>query len=135
MSFVTLQFVAFFAAVVAGLALMPTRAARQAFLLVANAVFYGSNTPWFLFVLAIPSLVDYACALRMEDTTDVIARRRWLVLSVIVNPGILLYFKHANFVADNVAALLGLTTAPLVVVLPVGISFFTFKTMSYTIDV
>ena len=135
MSFVSLSFLAFFVAVLAGLTLMPTRAARQAFLLVANAVFYGAGTPWFLLVLALPSLVDYACALRIEDSADSVARRRWLVLSLVVNLGILAYFKYANFFVDNVAALFGVSTVPIDIVLPVGISFFTFKTMSYTIDV
>src|SRR4051812_27617710 len=132
MSFVSLQFVGFFLVVLAGLTLMPTRTARQAFLLVANAVFYGMGTPWFLLVLAVPSLVDYACAIRIENSADEATRRRWLVLSLVISLGILVYFKYANFFVDTIAALVGVKTIPMYVVLPVGISFFTFKTMSYT---
>lgn len=135
MSFVTLNFVAFFAAVLLGLAVMPTREARQAFILVMNLVFYASGTPWFVVVLLVPSLVDYACAIRMEASADRRQRRGWLVLSLVTNLGILVYFKYANFFVDNIAALIGVSSARLDVVLPVGISFFTFKTMSYTIDV
>ena len=135
MSFVSISFVLFFAGVLLGLAIMPTPRARLAFLLVANVVFYGFGTPWFLLVLLVPSLVDYACAIRMEDSADAETRKRWLVISVITNLGILFYFKYANFLIDSVAALLHVQTVPLDVVLPVGISFFTFKTMSYTIDV
>jgi alginate O-acetyltransferase complex protein AlgI len=135
MSFVSYQFVVFFAAVLVGLAIMPTQTARLALLLVANVVFYGAGTPRFLLVLAIPSLVDYACAVRMEDTADPRARRQWLMLSLAVNLGVLVYFKYANFFIDTVATVLHVSTAPLDIVLPVGISFFTFKTMSYTIDV
>ncbi|HTE43838.1 MAG TPA: MBOAT family protein [Gemmatimonadaceae bacterium] len=135
MSFVSFEFVAFFAAVIVGLALMPTSGTRLVLLLIANVVFYGAGTPSFLVVLAIPSLVDYACAIRMEAATDDTSRRRWLLLSLITNLGILVYFKYANFFIDTVAALLQVRTVPLDVVLPVGISFFTFKTMSYTIDV
>src|SRR5512138_626508 len=135
MSFVSWGFGLFFIAVVAGVALMPTSTARHAFLLVANVVFYAAGTPWFLLVLAVPALVDYACALRIEAATDRDTRRAWLVLSLVTNVGILAYFKYANFLVDNIAALLHVDAAPLDVVLPVGISFFTFKTMSYTIDV
>jgi alginate O-acetyltransferase complex protein AlgI len=134
-SFVSFSFATFFVVVLAGLALMPTRAARQAFLLVANAVFYGSETPWFLLILALPSLVDYACALLIQESTDARARGQWLTLSLVVNLGILVYFKYANFFVDNISALFGVTAVPLDIVLPIGISFFTFKTMSYTIDV
>src|SRR6185312_11060250 len=135
MSFVSISFLLFFAGVLLGLAIMPTARARLAFLLVANVVFYGFGTPWFLVVLLVPSLVDYACAIRMEDSDDAEARKRWLVISLITNLGILFYFKYANFLIDSVAALFHVQTVPLDIVLPVGISFFTFKTMSYTIDV
>jgi len=135
MSFVSWEFVAFFALVLAGLRLMPTRSSRQIMLLVANAVFYGSGTTWHLLVLAAPALVDYACAVRIEDARDDRERRRWLLVSLVSNLGLLAYFKYANFFVDNVAALFGLSTAPLDIALPVGISFFLFKTMSYTIDV
>jgi alginate O-acetyltransferase complex protein AlgI len=135
MSFVSYEFVVFFAAVLVGLAIMPSHAARLALLLVANVIFYGAGTPRFLLVLAIPSLVDYACAVRMEDAAETAARRQWLVLSLAVNIGVLVYFKYANFFIDTIAGALHVRTVPLDIVLPVGISFFTFKTMSYTIDV
>ena len=135
MSFVSYSFVAFFAAVLIGLAVMPTSRARLALLLVANVAFYGMGTPRFLAVLAIPSLVDYVCAIRMEDASDPLKRRQWLILSLAVNLGILAYFKYANFFVDAIAGLFHASTAPLDIVIPVGISFFTFKTMSYTIDV
>ena len=135
MSFVSWAFVGFFALVLLGLRLMPTRESRQLLLLIANVVFYGSGTPWHLLVLAVPSIVDYAAALRIEATENSTARTRWLVLSIACNLGLLAYFKYADFFVDSVAHLLGTSTAPLDVALPVGISFFTFKTMSYTIDV
>src|SRR5215467_12417562 len=116
MSFVSSQFVVFFAAVLIGLAIMPTQPARLALLLVANVVFYGAGTPRFLLVLAIPSLVDYACAVRMEDASDSRARRQWLVLSLVVNLGVLVYFKYANFFIDTVASVLHVSTAPLAIV-------------------
>jgi len=135
-SFVTWEFVAFFLLVLAGLRLMPTRSSRQLLLLVANVAFYGSGTAWHLAVLGAPALIDYACALRIEEAgADVQRRRSWLAISIVSNLGLLAYFKYADFLVDNVAALLGVSTTPLDVALPVGISFFLFKTMSYTIDV
>jgi alginate O-acetyltransferase complex protein AlgI len=135
MSFVSWQFALFFAAVLAGLKLMPTRSSRQLLLLVANAIFYGSGTTWHLLVLGAPALVDYACAVRIEDAPDERDRKRWLLVSLVTNLGLLAYFKYANFFADNIAAVFGTSAARLDVALPVGISFFLFKTMSYTIDV
>ena len=114
---------------------MPNRESRQLLLLMANVVFYGSGTPWHLLVLGVPSIVDYACAIRIAGTSDGPTRRRWLVLSLACNLGLLGYFKYADFFVDTIAGFVGVSTAPLSLVLPVGISFFTFKTMSYTIDV
>src|SRR3954471_16088312 len=122
MSFVSVDFAIFFAATLVGLALMPTRHSRHAFLLVANLVFYAAGTPRFVVVLLVPSIVDYACAIRMEDSDDPAARRQWLVLSLIVNLGVLCYFKYSNFLVDDVARVLGANPGLIVVLLPVGIS-------------
>jgi alginate O-acetyltransferase complex protein AlgI len=135
MLFVSWEFLALFAAVLVGLRVMPTRESRQALILFASVVFYAAGTPWHLLVLATPAFIDYACAIRIEDSRDVRVRKQWLVLSLVSNLGLLAYFKYANFFADNVAALFGLEGAPLDIALPVGISFFVFKTLSYTIDV
>src|SRR4051812_34992894 len=118
MSFVSVDFAIFFAATLAGLALMPTRHSRHAFLLVANLVFYAAWTPWFVIVLLVPSIVDYACAIRMEDSADPVRRRQWLVLSLVTNLGVLTYFKYSNFFVDGVARLLGVSPGPIGVILP-----------------
>lgn len=135
MSFVSWAFVVFFIALLIAQRLMPTRASRQMLLLGASVVFYASGTPWHLLVLAVPAVVDYICALRIDATSDPAWRKRWLVLSLVSNLGLLAYFKYADFFADTIAGLFGEHTASLGVALPIGISFFTFKTMSYTIDV
>ncbi|MBK5298546.1 MAG: MBOAT family protein [Vicinamibacteria bacterium] len=107
-------------------------------LLAASYVFYGWVTPWFLILLVTSTSIDYWAALRME--ADPAHRKRYLAFSVASNMGMLAYFKYANFFIDNVGAILttvGLPTSAHVlnVVLPVGISFFTFQALSYTIDV
>ncbi len=135
MLFISWQFIGFLVVVLACLRVMPTRTSRQGLLLVASAVFYGSHTPWHLLILAAPSLIDFACALRIEDSNDALTRRRWLILSLVSNLGLLAYFKYADFFADSIGALFGVSTVPLGLALPLGISFFTFKTLSYTIDV
>ena len=79
MLFISWEFVAFLTVVLAGLRLMPTRESRQCLLLVASGVFYGAHTPWHLLILATPSLIDFACAARIEDTEDQQTRKRWLI--------------------------------------------------------
>jgi alginate O-acetyltransferase complex protein AlgI len=133
--FISWQFALFLPLVLLGLALMPTRTSRQALILVSSGIFYAAGTPWHLFVLALPAVIDYACALRIEGTDDPSERKRWLRLSVVSNLGLLGYFKYADWFVDSFAGLIGESTVPLGIALPIGISFFTFKTLSYTIDV
>src|SRR5678816_3250593 len=135
MLFISWEFAVFLATVLAALRVMPTRESRQCLLLVSSAVFYGSHTPWHLLILAAPAMIDFACAVRIEDTENPAARKQWLLLSLVSNLGLLAYFKYADFFADSVSQLVGVTTIPLGLALPLGISFFVFKTLSYTIDV
>jgi len=135
MVFTSWNFVAFFAVLLAAMALLPGRTPRQRFLLVASSFFYGHSQAWYLLLLATPSVIDYVCSIRIEDSDDENVRKRWLRFSVISNLGLLGYFKYANFFAENFAELLGLNVKHFDILLPVGISFYTFKTLSYTIDV
>ena len=135
MLFTSWEFLALFTAVLVGLRVMPTRESRQVVVMFAGIVFYAAGTAWHLLVLATPAIVDYACAIRIEDSSDARVRRQWLVFSLVSNIGLLMYFKYAEFFSGTIAALLGVSGAPLDIALPIGISFFTFKTLSYTIDV
>jgi len=137
MIFHSLDFVAFFLVTCTLYWRLPHRWQNR-LLLVASYVFYGWVTPWFTILLATSTTIDWWAARRME--ADPVHRRRYLAFSVLSNMGMLAYFKYANFFCDNVAAALtalGFDTSPRVlsVVLPVGISFFTFQALSYTIDV
>jgi D-alanyl-lipoteichoic acid acyltransferase DltB (MBOAT superfamily) len=111
---------------------------QNVLLLVSSYVFYGYVHPWFLILIASSTIVDYLSARAMERWPD---RRGWfMAVSVVSNFGMLGFFKYFNFFADNVQAALavaGLHVSPPVlrVVLPVGISFYTFQAMSYTVDV
>lgn len=106
----------------------------------SSLVFYGWWDWRFLFLLLFSAIVDYSLGLLLENERDESARHRLIVLSVAVNLGLLGFFKYFGFFAESAAQLsesLGLpvTWNTLRIVLPVGISFYVFKTMSYTIDV
>ena len=114
--------------------------ARLWVMFLSSLVFYGWWDWRFLFLLLFSAIVDYSLGLVLENERDEKVRHRLIVLSVIVNLGLLGFFKYFNFFAESAAQLgeaLGLpvTWNALQIVLPVGISFYVFKTMSYTIDV
>ena len=137
MIFHSLDFVFFFVATVAVYWLLPQRA-QNVFLLAASYFFYGYVHPWFLILIATSTLVDYCAARGMETWPGY--RRRFLWLSILSNFGMLGFFKYFNFFVENVHAVLasiGITIGEpaLRIVLPVGISFYTFQALSYTIDV
>jgi D-alanyl-lipoteichoic acid acyltransferase DltB (MBOAT superfamily) len=113
---------------------------RNLLLLVASYVFYGWWDVRFLALLAFSSIVDYAVAGAIASTSELSRRRAYLAVSMVVNLGLLCYFKYANFFIHGFASLLATlgfqaNISSLEVILPVGISFYTFQTMSYTIDV
>lgn len=140
MVFNSLTFVAFFALVV-GLHALPLRwTTKKANLLVASYLFYAAWNPPFVVLLWISTVIDWWAANRLSRTDRPAARRGWLLVSIVVNLGLLGYFKYGGFVMENLQATLaaaGIAYAPpdWHVVLPVGISFYTFQTMSYTLDV
>jgi len=114
--------------------------ARKTNLLVASYLFYAAWNPPFVLLIWISTLVDYQIAARIHRSTDP-RRRRWLVIATLVtNLGLLGYFKYGGFVLESFTALchwLGFDyrPAPWDIILPVGISFYTFQTLSYSLDV
>ena len=109
-------------------------------LLVSSYVFYGWWDPRFLSLIFLSSLTDYLAGMQMGQERRKDARKPWLVLSLAVNLGMLGFFKYFNFFADSLIdamRLVGFDPDPVTlnIVLPVGISFYTFQTLSYTIDV
>jgi len=113
---------------------------RNFFLLVVSYIFYGWWDYRFLSLIFISSLVDYLVGLKLEGTEDKKRRKLLVGISLAVNLGFLGVFKYFNFFSDNFTALLtaiGFKVHPrtLNVILPVGISFYTFQTLSYTLDI
>jgi len=138
-AFNSVQYLVFLALIVGLYGLLRKRG-QNFLLLVASYVFYGAWDWRFLSLLWISTITDYFVGRGMGRTDEQRTRRRLLAVSMVVNLGMLAAFKYFNFFADSAAALLdsvGLTAdwPTLNVVLPVGISFYTFQTMSYTIDV
>ncbi len=114
--------------------------AQNRLLLVASYVFYGYWDWRFLSLIAISTLIDYSVGLALHTTEASRRRKQLLLISVAANLTLLGFFKYFNFFADSVAGLLDLFGmhagfVTLNIVLPVGISFYTFQTMSYTIDI
>ena len=108
--------------------------------LIASYVFYGWWSPWFLLLIVASSACDYILAQAIHSSFSLTRRRLLLVLSLGFNLGLLFYFKYCNFFIESAAtALQTLGMQPnlhsLNIILPVGISFYTFQTLSYTIDV
>lgn len=109
---------------------------RLVLLIAASALFYAAWSVPFLGLIVLSAAVDFTASLQLERERRPGVRRIWLAFSLVMNLGLLGYFKYANFFADNVSAVLGEEWAHRVnVVLPPGISFYTFQTLSYTIDV
>ncbi len=113
--------------------------ARKWVLLVASYVFYGSWNPPFVFLLAFSTGFDFTLARYLDRARSPSLRRAIVALSVAGNLGILGYFKYGEFLLEQWALLFGsvpyTSTFGWNVALPVGISFYTFQTLSYTIDV
>jgi len=135
--FHSLAFILFFVVIVAVYWALPPRP-QNIWLLVASYFVYGYVHPWFLMLIAASTVVDYCAARGMERWPA--HRRRFLWLSVVSNFGMLGFFKYFNFFVENVHdALMALGISigqpELRIILPVGISFYTFQALSYTIDV
>nr|WP_325185293.1 MBOAT family O-acyltransferase [uncultured Oscillibacter sp.] len=109
---------------------------RNAVLLLVSLVFYGWGEPVYISIMVLSTLIDYTHGLLVEKYRDNDKRARWFVgQSVVFNLALLGFFKYWDFLALNLSALPGVNLPRLGLPLPIGISFFTFQTMSYTIDV
>ena len=139
MLFNTWTFAIFFTVVYSLYRALPRRG-QNALLLVASYFFYGAWDYRFLALLLISTMLDYFCGRAIYRAKDSRQRHLFLVLTVAANLCFLGFFKYCNFFAESLTALLspfGLAPSlPMLnVVLPVGISFYTFQSMSYTIDI
>ncbi len=139
MLFNSLAFLIFFPTVVTLYFLTPYRW-RWLLLLLASYLFYMSWRPEYIFLILISTGVDYYAGRKMGGLAQKAERRKYLLLSVVTNLGLLALFKYFNFFSGAVEGALASAGIPYYapqfeILLPVGISFYTFQTLSYSIDV
>ncbi len=139
MLFTSLEFVCAFLPVVYGLYYVMPKRIKNYWLLLASLLFYAWGEPKFVFVMIISICVNYFLALQIEKRKkkEKKARQTLLIVCLIFNLGILLAFKYTNFITSSINSLF--PNSPVLpntqIALPIGISFFTFQTLSYVIDV
>jgi alginate O-acetyltransferase complex protein AlgI len=139
MLFCTTEFVVFFAALLAVYWAMPWRRGRVWLLLAASFFFYAKWNQWLAVLICASTVLDYCLALVMDRCDTPIWRKLLLGVSLAANLGLLGYFKYSNFFLESFYDAFGCHRDParplLVVMLPVGISFYTFEAINYVVDV
>ncbi len=138
MTFVQVEFLVFFSVVFTLYWGLRDRRAQNVLLVVASALFYGWVHPFWLVLMYAAAMIDYGAGLAMERWPT--HRKLVLGVSLAANLGLLGYYKYVDFFIENVAAALGAlgvdhTLVPLGVILPAGISFYTFQSMAYSFDI
>ncbi len=108
---------------------------KNLLLVVSSIIFYAWGEPTYCILMLVSILQGYMIGLRIEAGRGTPRAKQWLILSVIVSLGVLGFFKYYNFFTMNVQELTHLPLPLLSIALPLGISFYTFQIMSYTIDV
>lgn len=111
------------------------RKLKNIVLLIFSLVFYAWGEPVYIVLLIFSSIVDYVNGIMIEKYSNSKKKKIFLILSICINIGLLSFFKYGNFVLENINSLLNISIPLLEVTLPIGISFYTFQTMSYSIDV
>lgn len=101
-------------------------------LFIASLVFYAWGEPKYVFLMLFSALFNYICGLWIDKS---LKKKTVLILNIICNIGILVYFKYTNFILSTIGTLTKAELPYLNILLPIGISFYTFQALSYTIDV
>src|SRR6184192_2405161 len=139
MLFNSFDFVLFFV-VVTGLYFALPHWLRWPLLLGASCLFYMAFIPIYIIILFAAITIDYFAGIRIEDTDDPRKKRRYLLLSIVSLCGMLFVFKYFNFFNQNAAAIAAAfhwhyPIESLRIILPIGLSFHTFQSLSYVIEV
>lgn len=114
--------------------IVPTKF-KNLILFLSSLLFYFYGEPKYIIILILSSLINYSFALVIEKENTKSKRKLYLILSVIINIVILIYYKYSNFFINNINFLLKTNISFIKVIMPIGISFFTFQGLSYVIDV
>ncbi len=140
MLFPTLTFIGFFAVFMPIYWAIRPHRGRMLWLLAASCVFYMSWNPWLILLILFSASADYVAGLFIESSPSPAVRRALLIGSISLNLSLLGFFKYANFFLDSTYRVLGLfdvslSRPTLDIILPLGISFYTFETISYIVNV
>ncbi len=135
MVFSSITFLYYFLPLVIGLYFVCPKKLKNGVLLFSSLIFYGWGEPKYIIFMVLSIVVNYILGLLIERHSGSAWGKRWLIVSVVFSLGMLGYFKYVDFFIENVNSLTGLSVPLLKVVLPIGISFYTFQILSYTIDV
>lgn len=109
--------------------------ARICFVTAFSYYFYYKSSGIYFFLLAIVTVSDYILARAIYMSSDKTYKKLYITLSLVINLGLLCYFKYTNFFLETICSLMNRSFSPLDIFLPVGVSFFTFQSLSYSIDV
>ena len=138
MVFSSVLFLFYFLPFVLVIYFISPRKYRNLILFISSLIFYSWGEPVYIWIMLFSTVVDYTCGrfidfYKMEGKLD--KSKIWLIISIAVNLSLLCFFKYSDFVISNINDVLNLSIPLLTLTLPIGISFYTFQTMSYTIDV
>lgn len=134
MIFTSLTFLGFFLSLLAVLWIVKNTRYREIILLLSSYIFYAAWNPVFIILIISSSLWSWYLGLYMVKAPNMRLKKFYFFCSVFLSLSMLGFYKYANFFAENISTLLGISWENADIILPVGISFFTFQTMSYTID-
>ncbi len=135
MLFSSISFLYFFLPAVLILYAIVPKVLKNTVLLVSGLVFYAWGEPRYVVIMVISILVGYIFGLLIERFRGKKLSKVFMILSVCVDLGLLIYFKYVDFFIDNFNNVTGLSVPLLRIALPIGISFYTFQILSYTVDV
>ena len=135
MVFSSMTFLWIFLPLLLGVYFIAKEKYRNIILLLFSLIFYSWGEPRYIVLMIFSILINYILGIILDKVQSKAKRRIVLVIAVLFNLGLLGYFKYFNFFATNVNKILGSTIIPVKnIVLPIGISFYTFQIMSYIID-
>ncbi len=135
MLFSSMTFLFVFMPLVMAVYFLSKKEIRNYVLLIASIIFYAWGEPRYLAIMIITILVNYAGAILLDKHYSS-RQRLWIVsLTIVLDLSFLFYFKYFNFVVDNINGVLATDFQLLDIIMPIGISFYTFQAMSYLIDV
>ncbi len=135
MLFSSIPFLYYFLPVVILLYFIVPKALKNTVLLLSSLIFYAWGEPRYVFLMIATVLFNYILGILIEKTRGKILSKFFVTLSVVASLAVLGYFKYADFFIYNFNALTGLSVPFLKIALPIGISFYTFQILSYTVDV